>query len=100
MRLSERQLEQALQMFAEGYSRTSIVSHFMEKDDILWEQAAADENRHVKSALQSVSSFVQLICQVLGLLVRNIRNFLICIFKRRWIRLETIMRRLLIAARH
>jgi len=45
MRLSEKQLEQALEMFAEGYSRTRIVSHFMESDQNLREQAAADENK-------------------------------------------------------
>ena len=45
MRLSEKQLEQALEMFAEGYSRTRIVSHFIEKDQILRDQAAADENK-------------------------------------------------------
>lgn len=45
MRLSEKQLEQALEMFAEGYSRPKIVSHFMENDQVLREQAALDENR-------------------------------------------------------
>ena len=45
MKLSEKQLEQALEMFAEGYSRPKIVSHFLEKDQVLSEQAEMDENR-------------------------------------------------------
>lgn len=45
MKLTEKQLEQAVEMFAEGYSRSSIVSYFMETDETLREQAAADRNK-------------------------------------------------------
>lgn len=45
MKLTEKQLEQAVEMFAEGYSRSSVVSYFMETDESLREQAASDEKQ-------------------------------------------------------
>ena len=54
-------------MFAEGYSRTRIVSHFMEKDQILRDQAAADENRAREIRITISEQLWSLIRQVLGL---------------------------------
>lgn len=39
MKLTEKQLEQAVEMFAEGYSRSKIVSHFIETDETFRESA-------------------------------------------------------------
>ena len=46
LKLTDEQLEKAVELFAEGYSRSKIVSHFMETDENLQEQAKSDENRN------------------------------------------------------
>ena len=45
MKLTAKQLEQALEMFAEGYSRPRVVSYFMETDDILRKQIEGNDNK-------------------------------------------------------